>query len=80
AHSSPEFEGKLTYDYKGGAWSAHIWTGFMVQSFQNIQVTSLQPVYGFGQTTPIYYNQVTSRGGDKTGVAGEVGATVNFGP
>ena len=35
-HSTPEFEGKLTWDYKSAAFAAHVWAGFMTQSQQNI--------------------------------------------
>jgi len=36
AHNTPEFEGKVTYDYKSAAFAAHIWAGFMVQPQQDI--------------------------------------------
>jgi predicted porin len=39
AHNTPEFEGKVTYDYKSAAFAAHLWAGFMVQPQQDI-VTS----------------------------------------
>ena len=35
-HSTPEFEGKLTWDYKSAAFTAHLWAGFMTQSQQQI--------------------------------------------
>ena len=35
-HSTPEFEGKVTWDYKTAAFTAHLWAGFMTQSQQNI--------------------------------------------
>lgn len=35
-HSTPEFEGKLTWDYKSAAFIAHLWAGFMTQSQQQI--------------------------------------------
>jgi predicted porin len=38
-HSTPEFEGKVTWDYKGAALTAHAWAGFMTQSQQ--QITAL---------------------------------------
>jgi predicted porin len=35
-HSSPEFEGKVTYDYKSSAIAAHLWAGVMAQNQQGI--------------------------------------------
>ena len=63
AHSSPMFQGKVNYDVTRDSWSAHLWTGFLVQNQQDI--TTLSGV---------------ATGRDKTGVAGDVGATVNIGP
>jgi hypothetical protein len=60
-HSSPMFQGRLTYDYKADAWSAHAWGGFVAQSLDGIA----QPNGGTKS---------------KTGVGGEVGATVTVGP
>jgi len=66
AHSSPEFEGKLTYDLKTAGFSAHAWVGFMAQNQQNIQGLAGE-----------FVARNTS---DKTAAAGEVGATLGFGP
>ncbi len=63
-HSAPMFQGRLTYDYKTPGWSAHIWAGGLAQHLDNIQA----------------YEEATSTSTDKTGLAGEVGATVNVGP
>jgi hypothetical protein len=60
-HSSPMFQGRLTYDYKADAWTAHAWGGFVAQSLDDIA----QPNGGTKS---------------KTGVGGEVGATVTVGP
>ncbi len=35
-HSTPEFEGKVTYDLKTAGFTAHAWAGFMTQNQQNI--------------------------------------------
>jgi predicted porin len=64
-HSSPEFEGKLTYDWKGAAITAHAWAGFMVQNLERINAPGLIPA----QTN-----------NSKTAAAGEAGATLGFGP
>ncbi len=60
-HSSPMFQGRLTYDYKADAWTAHAWGGFVAQNLDNIA----QPNGGTKS---------------KTGLGGEVGATVTVGP
>jgi len=41
-HNTPEFEGKLTYDYKGAGFDTHIWGGFMTQPQQGITVYGVQ--------------------------------------
>ncbi len=63
-HSAPEFEGKLTYDYKGGAFTAHAWAGFMAQNQQGI--------------TPL--TGTAHGNSSKTAAAGEAGAAFTFGP
>lgn len=35
-HQAPLVEGRVTYDYKAENWSAHIWTGFMLQDQDNV--------------------------------------------
>jgi hypothetical protein len=37
-HAAPMFQGRLTYDYKDPAWSAHLWAGFVTQTVDNIQL------------------------------------------
>ena len=64
-HSSPEFEGKVTYDYKSPGFTAHAWAGFMTQNQQGI--TPLNPAALVHSTS-------------KTAAAGEGGATLTFGP
>ena len=66
-HSSPMFQERLTYDYKSPDWTAHVWIGGLEQSLDNVS----------------YVNNVTgtaATAGSKTGVAGEIGATVTIGP
>ena len=70
-HSAPMFQERVTYDYKSPAWSAHVWVGGLEQNLDN--VSYLNRVNGL--TTG-----VTDTNGSKTGVAGEVGATVTVGP
>ncbi len=65
AHNSPEFEGKVTWDYKA-AFTAHLWAGFMTQSQQGINANLA--------SVPI------QRGQSKLAGAGEAGATIGFGP
>jgi predicted porin len=36
AHNTPEFEGKVTYDYKISEFTAHVWVGGMTQDQQDI--------------------------------------------
>ena len=48
-HSSPEFEGKITYDAKTTAFSAHLWAGFITQSLQNIATANGTTVSGSKQ-------------------------------
>ncbi len=64
-HSAPEFEGKVTYDYKSPNFTAHAWAGFMTQNEQGI--TPLVP-------TPVQH------GTSKNAAAGEAGAALTFGP
>ena len=63
-HSTPEFEGKVTWDYKSAAFTAHVWAGFMTQSQQQIT-----PTAAFTRPT-----------NNKVAGAGEGGATLTFGP
>ncbi len=65
-HSSPEFEGKVTYDYKSPNFTAHAWAGFMTQNEQGI--------------TPLTPGTVVSGSTSKTAVAGEGGVALTFGP
>jgi hypothetical protein len=37
-HSAPMFQGRLTYDYKSPAWTAHLWAGGIVQTLDDIAV------------------------------------------
>jgi hypothetical protein len=60
-HSAPMFQGRLTYDYKSDAWSAHLWAGFVEQQLDAV-------------VTP------TNPNATKTGIGGEGGATLTFGP
>ncbi len=43
-HTTPLFEGKLTYDYKADMFTAHAWAGFLVQPQQGIP-TAVATVY-----------------------------------
>ena len=70
-HSAPMFQERVTYDYKSPNWTAHVWAGGLEQSLD--QVTYLDRVDGF--TTGL-----SNSTGSKTGLAGEVGATVTVGP
>ncbi len=46
-HSAPEFEGKVTYDYKSKSFTAHAWAGFMTQNEQGITpLTTTAVVHG----------------------------------
>ncbi len=65
-HSSPEFEGKVTYDYKSPSFTAHLWAGFMTQNQQGI--------------TPLNAGNPISGSTSKTAAAGEGGAALTFGP
>jgi hypothetical protein len=60
-HSAPMFQGRLTYDYKSDAWSAHLWAGFVEQQLDAVET-------------------LTNPNKTKTGVAGEGGAALTFGP
>ena len=66
AHNAPDFEGKVTYDYKSTTFTAHAWAGFMTQGEQGI--TPLSPL------TPVHGST------SKTAAAGEGGAAITFGP
>jgi hypothetical protein len=44
AHSTPEVEGKVTYDYKSPDFTAHVWAGFMAQNQQGITPQIAAPV------------------------------------
>jgi predicted porin len=64
-HTTPMFEGRLTYDYKDGdAWSAHLWAGFVEQDQQNILAGDGLPA------------ATTSR----AAVGGEAGGVLTVGP
>jgi hypothetical protein len=39
-HSAPMFQGRLTYDYKSDAWSAHLWAGFTDQNIDDVATTA----------------------------------------
>ncbi len=65
-HSAPEFEGKITYDYKSPNFTAHAWAGFMTQNQQGITALNRE----------LAVNGSTS----KNAVAGEGGAALTFGP
>ena len=65
-HSAPEFEGKVTYDYKTPNFTAHLWAGFMTQNQQGI--------------TPLNPGTVVNGSTSKTAVAGEGGAALTLGP
>lgn len=63
-HSTPELEGKVTYDFKSANFTAHLWAGFMGQNQQNIQ--------------PIIVTSTASH--SKFADAGEGGAALTLGP
>ncbi len=65
-HDTPEFEGKLTYDYKSAAFSAHVWAGFMTQPQQGIVGADEEAVI------PPHKSKLAG--------AGEGGAVLTFGP
>jgi hypothetical protein len=65
-HDAPEFEGKLTWDYKSAAFTAHLWAGFMTQSQQDIKL------YGEGVSLNPHKSKLAG--------AGEGGAVLTFGP
>ena len=65
-HSAPEFEGKITYDYKSANFAAHAWAGFMTQNQQGI--------------TPLNSAAAVAGGTSRTAVAGEGGAALTVGP
>ena len=64
AHNKPEFEGKVTYDFKSAAFTAHAWAGFMTQSQQDVPTLT--------QPAPIHRSKLAG--------AGEAGVTFGFGP
>ncbi len=64
-HDTPEFEGKLTYDYKSGAFAAHAWAGFMTQPQQGIVAPD-------GPVVPAHKSKLAG--------AGEGGAVLTLGP
>jgi hypothetical protein len=64
-HSAPMLQGRLTYDYKTDAWTAHAWAGFVEQQLDDIAVP------GVAGTTSVK---------DKTGIGGEAGLALTFGP
>ncbi len=65
-HSSPGFEGKVTYDYKSPSFTAHAWAGFLTQNQQGI--------------TPLNPGAVVHGSTSKDASAGEAGAAITFGP
>ncbi|HTZ72028.1 MAG TPA: porin [Acetobacteraceae bacterium] len=65
-HSSPMFQGRLTYDYKSDLFSAHVWAGFVDQQLDDI--SHYNPLVG----------TITTH--SKDGFAGEGGAVVTVGP
>jgi hypothetical protein len=65
-HSSPMFQGRLTYDYKADAWAAHVWAGFVTQNQQGILTADGLPA--------------THASTSQNAAAGEVGATLTVGP
>jgi hypothetical protein len=70
-HSAPMIQGRVTYDYKDPAWSAHVWIGGLTQNLDSINVTGALPGGGFA---------TVNTGQTKTGVAGEAGAVLTVGP
>jgi hypothetical protein len=63
-HSAPMVQGRLTYDYKAPAWSAHLWVGGLEQQLDDI-IAPYAPA---------------ADNGTKTGLAGEVGGVLTVGP
>jgi hypothetical protein len=70
-HSAPMFQERVTYDYKSPDWTAHVWVGGLEQNLDDI--TYLDRSNGLA-------TGLSDNAGSKTGVAGEVGATVTVGP
>jgi predicted porin len=78
-HSAPMFQGRLTYDYKADAWSAHLWAGFVEQQLDGISGTGGSVCEdSMGGLVPC--NTAVTTTNSKTGIAGEAGAVLNFGP
>jgi hypothetical protein len=67
-HSSPMFQGRLTYDYKGDALTAHLWAGFVEQTLDDVATPS-------GSTTS--KNGIGGEVGGTIGV-GPVGMTAYY--
>lgn len=66
-HSAPMVQGRLTYDYKADAFTAHLWGGFVEQKLDDIAVPN--PATGLPQSTT-----------NKNALGGEAGAAFTFGP
>jgi hypothetical protein len=64
-HSAPMVQGRLTYDYKTDAWTAHAWAGFVEQELDDITVP------GVGGNSAVK---------NKSGIGGEAGLALTFGP
>ena len=68
-HSAPMLQGRLTYDYKAEGWSAHLWAGFVEQQLDAVTATP-----------PAILASPSGSNTTKTGIGGEGGAALTFGP